>query len=69
MKDVQIHTEYITLGQLLKLVNAVDGGGEAKMVISEGLVLVNGEVETRRGKKIYPGDVMTFQNISYRVSQ
>jgi len=69
MKDVQIHTAYITLGQFLKLVNAVDGGGEAKIVISEGLVKVNGEVDTRRGRKLYPGDTMTYQNMTYRVTQ
>lgn len=50
MKEVTIHSEYITLGQLLKLADAVSSGAEAKLVISDGLVLVNGEVETRRGK-------------------
>lgn len=69
MKEVQIHTAYITLSQLLKLADAVSGGGEAKMVISEGLVKVNGETEIRRGKKLYPGDVMTYQDISYQVTQ
>lgn len=69
MKTVKITTEYITLGQFLKLADAVSGGGEAKMVIADGLVLVNGEIDTRRGKKLYEGDVVTFQNESYQVGK
>lgn len=61
MTAVEIKDEFIKLGQLLKLANLVSSGVEAKMVIQDGLVKVNGEVETRRGKKIYPQDVVEFE--------
>lgn len=69
MEKVRISTEYITLGQFLKLCNAVDGGGEAKMVIADGLVEVNGEVDTRRGRKLYENDIVTYDNQSYQVTK
>ncbi len=53
---MKIDTEYIKLDSFLKAVGAAASGGEAKMVIMEGLVRVNGEIETRRGRKLYPGD-------------
>lgn len=59
--------DYIKLGQLLKKVNMMSSGVDAKMVILDGLVSVNGEVELRRGKKIYPGDVVTFEGESVKV--
>ena len=65
MKTMTITTEYIKLQDLLKLVNAVETGGEAKERVQSGEVLVNGEVCTMRGKKIRPGDVVTFQNQEY----
>ena len=55
-----IHTEFIKLDQLLKWANLVESGAMAKMVILNGDVKVNGDIETRRGKKIYPGDVVEF---------
>ena len=55
-----IHTEFIKLDQLLKWANLVESGAMAKMVILNGDVKVNGEIETRRGTKIYPGDVVEF---------
>ena len=58
---------YIKLGQLLKKANLMSSGVDAKMVILDGLVSVNGEVELRRGKKIYPGDVVTFEGESVKV--
>ena len=67
MEKVRISTEYITLGQFLKLCNAVDGGGEAKVVISEGLVSVNGEVDTRRGRKLYENDIVAYNGDTYQV--
>ena len=67
MEKVRISTEYITLGQFLKLCNAVDGGGEAKVVIGEGLVSVNGEVDTRRGRKLYENDVVDYNGDTYQV--
>ena len=54
--NVPIETDYIKLDSFLKMINAVSSGGEAKIVISEGEVAVNGEVELRRGRKLYPGD-------------
>ncbi|PLX42752.1 MAG: S4 domain-containing protein YaaA [Deltaproteobacteria bacterium] len=56
MIEVSITTEYIKLDQLLKLADLVAGGGEAKVIIQGGEVRVNGEVETRRGRKLRPGD-------------
>lgn len=65
MKTMTITTEYIKLQDLLKLANAVETGGEAKECIQGGEVQVNGEVCTMRGKKIRPGDTVTFQNQEY----
>lgn len=59
--------DYIKLGQLLKKANMMSSGVDAKMVILDRLVSVNGEVELRRGKKIYPGDVVTFEGESVKV--
>lgn len=67
MKKIKIKTDYIALGQFLKLANAVDSGVTAKFVIQDGLVLVNGEVDTRRGKKLYAGDEVTFEGETYIV--
>lgn len=60
MEKINIVTEYIKLDSLLKLAALVGTGGEAKYVISEGMVTVNGEVCTQRGKKLYPGDKVSF---------
>ena len=61
--------EFIKLGQLLKKANMMSSGVDAKMVILDGLVSVNGEVELRRGKKLYPGDVVTFEGEIVKVVQ
>lgn len=53
---MKIDTEYIKLDSFLKAVNVVSSGGEAKLLITGGEVKVNGEVEQRRGRKLYPGD-------------
>jgi len=53
---MKLDTEYLKLDSFLKAVNAVTSGGEAKLLIADGQVKVNGEVETRRGRKLYPGD-------------
>ncbi|MCI9092593.1 MAG: RNA-binding S4 domain-containing protein [Coprobacillus sp.] len=65
MKEIIIDTEYITLGKFLKYVNAVDSGAIAKMVILDGHVLVNDEVEMRRGKKLRNGDRISFDGMNY----
>ncbi|QKG83008.1 S4 domain-containing protein YaaA [Kroppenstedtia pulmonis] len=56
MESVSIHSEYITLGQLLKKLNLLGTGGQVKHFLSENRVTVNGEPEMRRGRKIYPQD-------------
>ncbi len=61
MEAIQIHDEYIKLGQALKLAGLVSSGIEAKIVIQQGDVTVNGEVDTRRGRKLYPQDVFVYQ--------
>ena len=58
--EIREGEEFIKLGQLLKKAGLVDSGVEAKIVISEGEVQVNGEVDTRRGRKVYPGDEVSF---------
>ena len=65
MKEIIIDTEYITIGKFLKYVNAVDSGAIAKMVILDGHVLVNDEVEMRRGKKLRNGDRISFDGMNY----
>jgi ribosome-associated protein len=65
--DVGIRDEVIRLGQFLKLANLVDTGAEAKPLIAAGEVLVNGEVETRRGRQLVPGDVVALGPASARV--
>ena len=67
MEAIQISDDYIKLGQALKLANLVSSGVEAKIVIQDGLVKVNGEVEKRRGKKIYSGDIVEFNNEKIKV--
>jgi ribosome-associated protein len=64
---MQIATEYIKLDSFLKAVNAVGSGGEAKLVIADGLVKVNGSVELRRGRKLRPGDRITMAGRDYPV--
>lgn len=67
MQDIRIKDEYIKLEQAMKLAGAVSTGSEAKMAIQSGEVLVNSELETRRGKKLRDGDVFTFENNDYRI--
>lgn len=62
MDKITINTEYIKLQQALKLSNCVTQGSEAKIIISNGLVKVNGEVIFQRGKKIYPNDIISVDN-------
>ena len=68
MKTVKIETPFIKLDSLLKLADLVSSGGEAKMVIQDGLVKVNGEVCTMRGKKLYPGDKFGFEGDTYLIT-
>ncbi len=59
--------EYITLQSLLKVVNVISTGGMAKMFLEENKVLVNGELENRRGRKLYRGDEIKFANNMFKV--
>ena len=67
MKIIAIKDEFIKLGQAMKLAGLVDSGLEAKIEINEGNVTLNGNVETQRGKKVYPGDVVKFKGEEIRV--
>ena len=67
MEKITIETEYIKLDSLLKFAAVVGTGGEAKYVISEGMESVNGEVCTMRGKKLRPGDKVSFQGLDFEV--
>ena len=69
MEKITINTEFIKLDSLLKFAALVGTGGEAKFVISEGMVKVNGEVCTMRGQKIYPGDRVDFDRFSLEVTK
>lgn len=68
MENIIITTEFIKLQDLLKFANMVSTGGEAKIIIQEGEVKVNGEVCTMRGKKIRPGDVVELDGVQLTVS-
>lgn len=65
--DITIRDEYIKLGQALKLAGLVGSGVEAKILIEEGNVLVNGETETRRGKKLRDGDTVTLGETTFTI--
>ena len=65
---VVIGTEFIKLQDAMKYSNAAESGGMAKIAIQEGEVLVNGEVCTMRGKKLYPGDTFTFLDNTYLIT-
>lgn len=64
---LKLKDEHIKLGQALKAAGMVDSGLDAKIVIQDGMVKVNGETETRRGKKLYDGDVVEFEGDVLRI--
>ena len=64
---VVISTEFIKLESAMKLANIIPSGGTAKLVIQDGLVNVNGEVCTMRGKKLYPGDKFSYEGLTYLI--
>ena len=64
-KEVKITTDYITLGQFLKYVGIIDSGFLAKIFLNEHEVYINGELDTRRGKKLYPGDLVLIEKVEY----
>ena len=69
MEKISIHTDFIKLDALMKYSALVGTGGEAKIAVAEGLVKVNGEVCTQRGKKIYPGDQVSFDRFELQVER
>jgi ribosome-associated protein len=66
-QEVPIRGDMIRLGQLLKLAGLVGGGGEAKALLAEGAILVNGEPESRRGRQLAPGDLVKVGGEEIRV--
>lgn len=69
MKKIKIKDEFIKLGQAVKLAGLADSGLEAKLFIQNGQVSVNHEIDTRRGRKLYPGDIFSFQEEDYVIEQ
>ena len=69
MEIIKLKEEYIKLGQALKAAGFVDSGVEAKLVIQDGLVLVNGNVEYQRGKKLVDGDVVDFEGHQIKITK
>lgn len=69
MEIIKLRDEYIKLGQALKAANLVEDGVEAKLVIQYGLVKVNNEVDIRRGRKLYDGDVVSFDGQELRIEK
>ncbi len=65
---VEINQEPTELYKILKIENCVSGGGEAKQAIAEGYVLLNGEVETRKRKKVYAGDLVSFNGLHFQIA-
>jgi ribosome-associated protein len=69
MKKMIIKTEYIKLDQFLKLAEIVNSGGEARFYILENPILVNGESENRRGRKLRPGDIVKIPEGTFEIGQ
>lgn len=67
MQVIKLRDEYIKLGQALKAAGFVESGVEAKIVITDGEVTVNGQVETQRGKKLHGGDIVEFDGEQIKI--
>ncbi len=67
MEEVKIKNEYIKLDQFLKFKGIVGTGGEAKILISEGKIKVNGEIEYSRGRKLKPLDIINYKNSKFKI--
>ncbi|MFA6309135.1 MAG: S4 domain-containing protein YaaA [Clostridia bacterium] len=67
MENIKINTEYIKLDQLLKWAGEAGSGAEAKSMIEEGKITINGDLETRRGRKIRPGDVVSIKEKEFLI--
>ena len=69
MRVIKLREEFIKLGQALKAAGLVESGVEAKEVIQNGLVLVNGEIDERRGRKLYDGDIVSFDGEEIKIEK
>lgn len=69
MEIIKLREDYIKLGQALKAAGLVESGLDAKEVIQDGLVKVNGEIETRRGKKLVNGDIVLFDGEQIKIEE
>ena len=69
MEIIKLREDFIKLGQALKAAGLVESGVEAKEVIQDGLVKGNGEVDTRRGKKLYDGDIVSFDGTDIKIEK
>lgn len=69
MEIIRLREDYIKLGQAIKAANLVESGVEAKLVIQDGEVKVNGQVEYQRGKKLYDGDIVEFKNSQIKITK
>lgn len=67
MKKIKIKDEYITLQQLLKIADIINSGGEAKLFLANNQILLNGETENRRGKKLFVGDILEINQEKYEI--
>lgn len=67
MKEIKIYTEYVTLGQFLKLADIIQTGGEAKFFLSENRIVINGEEDNRRGRKLRDGDIVEVLGKNYKI--
>ena len=69
METIKLKDDFIKLGQALKAANLVEDGVEAKYVMQDGLVSVNGEIDTRRGRKLYDGDIVLFEGQEIKITK
>ncbi len=69
MVSIKIHTEYITLGQLIKFIGLIDSGSQVKFFIANNNITYNGVEEKRRGKKIYVNDTIVINNTKYLITK
>jgi len=69
MEKILLREEFIKLGQVLKATGLVESGVDAKFVIQDGLVKVNGQVEIQRGKKLYAGDIVEFDGETIKIEK
>lgn len=67
VNEIKINTEYITLGQFLKISNIISSGGQAKWFLAETEVYVDDELENRRGRKLYPGMIVKVFGKKYKI--